>query len=343
MTIRSSRAPLHATTAGRLAAVGVLTTALAAVPLAGASAAVHRQSSRSGSAASAARAAAVVSAPTGWLRIAHLAPGVPAMDIYLTPSSGRRIVLRHAGYGTFTNYQTLKPGMYALVLRPAGSSATTAPVATYQVTIKAGTASTVAAIGSPGHVSTELFDDALVRPPTGSARVRLIQGAPAAASVTVSAVDGPLLAQDVPYGAVTGYANVPQGRWTLKVTEDGKSVATQVDVASGGVYSLVVVEEPNGGLTLDTGVDVSGKPVQAMGMGSKPVSMAVKTDAADSKTVPAGSVNTGEGGTAPLGDGPGGATGAAGPGSTTGTALVGALGVGLAVVALRRRRATARR
>lgn len=335
MITRTSTVTVHRTRAARLAAIGVVATVFAAVPLASASAAGLPQSVRPGSAAGAVRAGAVVSAPTGWLRIAHLAPGVPAMDVYLTPADGtRQIVLHRAGYGTFTNYQTLQPGTYALALRPAGSSAMSAPIASYQVTVKAGTAYTVAAIGSPGHVSTELFNDALVRPPAGSARVRLIQGAPAAASVTVSAVGGPLLAENVPYGAVTGYANVPQGRWTLKVTEDGKSVATQVDVASGGVYSLVVVQGRNGSLTLDTGVDVSGKPTQAVGKGSKPVSMSVKMDAADSRTAPVGSVNTGEGGTAPLAVG----LGSARPGA--GTALTGVVGLGLAAVALRRRRAT---
>lgn len=327
--------------AARFAAIGVLATGLVAVPVAGASAAVHPRSSRPGSAA-ALGTAPVVSAPTGWLRIAHLAPGVPPMDIYLTSSDGRQVVLRHAGYGTFTDYQTLQPGTYALALRTAGSSAMSAPVASYQVVVTAGKAATVAAIGSPGHLSTELFDDALVRPPAGSARVRLIQGAPAAASVTVSAVDGPLLAQDVPYGAVTGYANVPQGRWTLKVTEDGKSTATQVDVAAGGVYSLVVVQGRNGELTLDTGVDVSGKPVPATGRGKKAVSMTVTTDAADSTTAPAGSVDTGEGGTAGLGAGLG-ATSGSGAVDDAGTALTGVLGLGLAAAVLRRRRATAGR
>jgi len=154
----------------------------------------------------------------------------------------------------------------------------------------------------------------------------------------VTAVGGPLLAQGLTYGSITGYADVPQGHWDLKVTENGKQVATAVDVRSGGVYSLVVVQKANGSLTLDTGIDVNGKPVAATGKGGKPVSMAVHTDAADSTTKPAGSVNTGEGGTA------GSTTDAGGPLAMdvrTGVAGAGvaALGVtALGLAAARRRR-----
>jgi hypothetical protein len=280
---------------------------------------------------------AVVSAPTGWLRVAHLAPTVGPMDAYLTPRTGSTVVLHHVGYGAFSAYQTLEPGSFTLAMRPAGAAASSAPFASYAVTVRAGTASTIAALGSPGHLRTELFNDALVRPPAGDARVRLIQGAPAAAAVSITAVDGPLLASNVPYGSVTGYANVPQGRWTLAVTEDGTKVSTVVDVASGGVYSLVVVQTTDGGLTLNTGVDVSGKPMAAVGKGSAPVSMSVHKDAADSKSAPKGSVNTGEGGAAP--GAPGGYP-AAGYGGVT---FAGLSGLALAGAFMRRRRASIHR
>ncbi len=80
---------------------------------------------------------------------------------------------------------------------------------------------------------------------------------------------------------------------------------------------------------------MNGKPVAATGKGGKPVSMAVHTDAADSTTKPAGSVNTGEGGTA------GTATDAGGPlGADAGVGALGVAGLGAAigVSATRRRR-----
>jgi hypothetical protein len=317
---------------GRVAAgVAVATAILAAAPAVAAWA-------TTGVPAGEVASGAVVSAPTGWLRMAHLAPGVGPMDLYLTPLGGSTAtVIRHVAYGSFTAYRTLKPGTFDLAIRAAGSAASSAPLASYSVTVRAGTAATIAAVGTVGHLRTELFADALVRPPAGSARIRLIQGAPAAGEVSITAVDGPLLASDVAYGSVTGYADVRQGVWSLKVTEDGRTVATKIDVAAGGVYSLVVLQTSNGGLTLTTGIDVAGKPLAAVGKGSAPISMSMKTDAADSKSEPSGSVNTGEGGTAP--------DGAAGSSAIgyTGAALAGATGLAAVGALVRRRRVLSNR
>ncbi len=279
----------------------------------------------------------LTTAPTGWLRVTHLAPQVGSVNVFITPLDGSKaLVLHDIAYGAFSSYQTVKPGRYAVAMRPVGAGANSAAIASWQVAIKAGTAYTVAAVGTPGHLQSEVFTDALVQPAAGSARVRLIQGAPAAAAVSVTAVGGPLLAQGLTYGSITGYADVPQGHWDLKVTENGKQVATAVDVRSGGVYSLVVVQKANGALTLDTGVDVNGKPVAATGKGGKPVSMAVHTDAADSTTKPVGSVNTGEGGAAASSTTAG--SGLLGAGSTGLVAAVAAGAAGLGLILARRRR-----
>ena len=269
-------------------------------------------------------------APTGWLRVAHLSPGTPAVDIYLTSLDGKTDAkIRKAAYGSFTSYQSLPPGVYAVAMRLAGAPASSAPVVSWSVDVKAGAAYTVAAVGQPKALMDRLITDDLTTPPSGDARVRLIQGAPSAQQVTVSAVQGPVLAQDVPYGATTGYANVPQGRWTLKVTAAGKSAVTTVDVKAGGVYSLVVVQGTGGALKLSTG----GNDL-ATGVNGQPVSMKVTEDAA-AKTAAVGGVDTGFGGAAP--NAPSAVPGGAGelvPFGLAGVALAAGAGV-----ALRRRAA----
>ena len=270
-------------------------------------------------------------APTGWLRVAHLAPQVPAVDIYVTSLDGTtKIRIPKAGYGAFTSYRSLKPGVYGVAMRAAGSAATSAPAVTWSVQVKAGQAYTVAAVGTPGELSNRLITDDLTRPAAGKARVRLIQGARSVAPVTVQAVGGPLLAQNVPYGATTGYADVPAGRWALKVTSAGKTAATSVDVAAGGVYSLIVVQGKGGVLTLktssnDLATDVAGKPM----------SIDVEKDAA-APDAAVGGMDTGLGGTAPAAE-------AAGIASPTGLAGIGGTAVLLAGAGLvLRRRAAAR-
>jgi len=273
-------------------------------------------------------------APTGWLRVAHLAPTVPVVDIYLSSLDGKtKVKISNAGYGSFTSYRSLKPGVYGVAMRLAGSPATSAPAVTWSVQVKAGQAYTVAAIGKPGQIANRLITDDLTRPAKGKARVRLIQGAPSAQSVTVQAVGGPLLAKDVPYGATTSYADVPQGRWALKVTAGGKTSATSVDVAAGGVYSLTVVQGKGGALSLRT-----GNNDLATGVDRKPVSIKVAKDAA-APDAAVGGVNTGFGGAAP--NRPPAADAFTGPAGLAGLGAAALLVTG-ARVAVRRRVAAAR-
>ncbi|MEP7023248.1 MAG: hypothetical protein ABJB47_05430, partial [Actinomycetota bacterium] len=46
----------------------------------------------------------------GWLRLAHLSPNTPAVDVYLYSVGNPRakIVLKHVTYGTVSGYQNVK-------------------------------------------------------------------------------------------------------------------------------------------------------------------------------------------------------------------------------------------
>src|SRR5258708_30922254 len=82
-------------------------------------------------AASPASAAPASSAPaTGWLRLAHLSPNTPPVDVYLYNfgNAAARTVLKHVGYGTVSTYLPVKAGEYTVAMRSAGAAATAAPV-----------------------------------------------------------------------------------------------------------------------------------------------------------------------------------------------------------------------
>jgi hypothetical protein len=59
--------------------------------------------------ASPAASAAAEAAPDGWVRIAHLSPKAPAMDMYLYPFGrpGHPTILRDVSYGDVSAYMTL--------------------------------------------------------------------------------------------------------------------------------------------------------------------------------------------------------------------------------------------
>ena len=82
----------------------------------------------------AASAASTSAAATqdGWVRIAHLSPEAPAMDMYLYPFGNPRdlIVLRDVSYGDVSAYQTLSPGEYTVAMRGFGAPSSSKPALT---------------------------------------------------------------------------------------------------------------------------------------------------------------------------------------------------------------------
>src|SRR6266566_5594682 len=78
----------------------------------------------------AAAAASSAAAGTGWIRLAHLSPNTPAVDVYLYSfgNSNAKIVLRHVAYGTVSPYEAVSAGDYSVAMRSAGAAASSQPV-----------------------------------------------------------------------------------------------------------------------------------------------------------------------------------------------------------------------
>ncbi|SDW44700.1 protein of unknown function [Amycolatopsis xylanica] len=194
----------------------------------------------------------------GWIRVGHLSPKVPPVDIYVA-AFGRqeKVVIRKAGYGAVTPYSSLNPGAYTLSMRPADAAASTPPALTATVSISAQTAYSlfVFANGPDGTLKGELITDDLTQPKAGSGRVRLVQGSAAIAPVTVNGPNGMVVAKDAAYGLATPYADVPQGRWPFQLTGGGTSAQASVDVRAGSVTTVLVTENPGGGLKTESLAD----------------------------------------------------------------------------------------
>src|SRR5579871_2001548 len=125
-------------------------------------------------AAPAATASAATS--TGWIRLAHLSPNTPAVDVYLYSfgNSDAQIVLHHVAYGTVSPYEAVTAGDYSVAMRAAGASATSQPVLSTSVTITARHSYTVAGMGPESGLRLQVMNDDLTTP-SGQALVRVIQ------------------------------------------------------------------------------------------------------------------------------------------------------------------------
>jgi uncharacterized protein DUF4397 len=226
-------------------------------------------------------APASASAPgTGWVRLAHLSPGTPAVDVYLYPfgSPSAMLVLHHVAYGTVSPYQALAAGDYSVAMRLSGAMPSTRPVLSAAVDVAAGHAYTVAGLGPESGVRLAVLDDSLTAP-HGKALVRVIQASLRQHEVTVT-WGGHALAANLAFGAVSAYQAAAPGRAEIAVTSADVTATEAVTLAAGSVYTLVVLD------------------------GAKGLMTDVLTDAAGmSGTMPKGGVQTGLGGTA--GHGPG--------------------------------------
>jgi hypothetical protein len=257
-------------------------------------------------------APAALAAPAdGYVRLAHLSPDTPAVDVYLY-SKGKmtpRLVLRHVGYGALSPYQRLGRGAYTVAMRPADAAASSAPVLSTNVRVAGGAAYTVAGVGPYKGIKLQVLEDS-ASIPAGRAGLRIIEASLKEPTVDVTA-GGRDVARNLRFAAVTPYRSMLPKPATIKVTGgSGSPVQTKVPLMAGSIHTVVVLDGPSGLKLLNL------------------------VDTAKGKATPRGGVDTGLGGLAPSAHrsttGSWGVTAALG-----GLAALGALGVGL--VRLRRR------
>ncbi len=159
------------------------------------------------------------------LRLAHLAPDAPAVDVYL---DGERVV-SDLSFQSVTGYLPVPAGEHTVRVTPAGDSSTTVLEETVTLTDDA-PRYTVAVAGqlADGSVRPLLLSDAASNKDPSTAQVRVVHASPDAPNVTVSA-GGSALFEDVGFGEASDYAAVPAGDYSLSVgpaSDPGQTVAS---------------------------------------------------------------------------------------------------------------------
>jgi len=244
---------------------------------------------RLGSAAAALAAFAAVTlfasparaAGDGYVRLAHLSPDTPAVDVYLKSESNSVApqTFRGVAYGAMSQYLRLPVGTYLVAMRKAGAPASTKPVLTTQVGVENGAAYTVAGVGRFADLGLRVLKDDLQLPDPGKSKVRIIQASVKAPVLNVAGKNGKTIADGVQFATTTAYREVNPGKWSVQVepTGGGKTSVLPCTLGAGNVYSLVVLDDKNGGLKPELHVDAERQG-----------------------TVPLGGVATGDGGTQPV-------------------------------------------
>jgi len=200
----------------------------------------------------------------GWLRLAHLSPNAPAVDVYLYSfhDSNAMVVLHHVAYGTISGYEKVPSGEYTVAMRGAGASSSSPPVLSTSVDVQAGDAYTVAGMGPASGLRLQVLRDRLTTP-AGDALVRIIQASLNQHRVTVTA-GHQVLVSKLAFASVTSYQVVSPGTWVVRAAGESQHTSAVITLAPGTIHTIVVLDDP-GHLRLDDLVDAVGSQVLPTG------------------------------------------------------------------------------
>ena len=206
--------------------------------------------------------AASAASGTGYLRLAHLSPNTPAVDVYLysfgNPSA--MVVLHHVAYGEVSPYEAVASGEYTVAMRAAGAPASAKPVLSTTVDVVDGHAYTVAGMGPLSGIRLQVIEDSLAMT-RDAALVRTIQASMHQVPVTVTA-GSTVIGRDINFTTVTPYTEVSPGTVTVTAVGPTKRGSDQFTLARDTIYTIVVLDD-SGGLKLDALVDSSGSKIIA--------------------------------------------------------------------------------
>jgi Domain of unknown function (DUF4397) len=213
----------------------------------------------------------------GYLRLAHLSPDTPKVDVYVASFGNEDdpTVLRSVGYGALSPYQRVPAGSYTIAMRLEGAPAKEPPVLSTTIRLEAHTAATVAGMGKQANLELVTLTDGMELPDDGKTKIRVIQAAMSVPAVDSVDVAGSQIATDLAFTESTDYSQVTAGAATVVATAGSESAEESVDLVAGGTYTVVVQD-------LDSGIGVL--PIQDFGAAN---------------SIPTGGVEAGLGGSAP--------------------------------------------
>lgn len=210
-----------------------------------------------------------------YLRLAHLSPDTPSVDVYVAnvANPAAMTVFPGVGYGTVSEYQKVPAGSYTISMRPAGADPSSAPVIATTVNATPGAAYTIAGVGTFAQLGLKVLPDDLTLPPAGESKARVIQASASQPELDLKLASGGVLGTGVKFATTTDYVTVKSGAQNLQVSKGAKELTKLgLNLDQGAVYSVLVLDSPNG------------------------LAVTMKTDSVATAVVPTGGVETGSGG-----------------------------------------------
>ena len=210
------------------------------------------------------------------VRVAHFSPDASYVDVYMV-SLNRKQLFPNVFYKSVSAYWSVAAGPFTYEVRAAGASPESEPVIQVKGNLDAGKAYTVAAVGRRDQLQGLLLRDDMAPSAPGRGKVRFLDAAFDLPAVDIAVSGGPKL-RSLAYPEPTGYRQLGSGRHRVEVRRSGADavvVKGSVAVRPGTVTSVVLV-----------------------GGAGAPRELYAFSDAAGSRSAPAGGIRTGAGGAA---------------------------------------------
>lgn len=172
------------------------------------------------------------------VRVAHLSPDAPAVDVWV---DGER-VLGGVPFKAVSDYLVVPVGSHRIQVTPA--NATVPVVIDATLTFAAGSATTIAATGLLSDLEPIVLSDELDAP-GNAARVRFVHASPDAPAVDITANGGPVVFSNVAFREFEGYGSVGPGTYSLQVRPAGQTPVVLnlegITFAAGRAYTAFAV------------------------------------------------------------------------------------------------------
>jgi hypothetical protein len=212
------------------------------------------------------------------VRVLHLSPDAPKVDVYVDETK----TLTGVPFKTATKHAQVPAGTHTVQLRAAGSAAGGGPLGTARVTAAPGAAYTLAAVGLAAKLQVLVLEDDFTAPPPGKAKLRGIDASPQSPALDIAIAGGPVLFRDLNFPEATPFATIDAGSMALEVRLAG----TDRVVFRSGARPM-----PAGAILTVAGLESPSGTIEVV-----PI-----LDAAGAGATPRGGIATGAGGSAPAG------------------------------------------
>jgi hypothetical protein len=180
------------------------------------------------------------------VNIIHASPDAPGVDVYVNGE----LALENLEFGTASGWVALPAGEHQVQVTATGGAPEDA-VIDAPVTLEAGAAYEVAAVGLLADIAPVIYQTDLSALGEDEARIKVVHASPDVAGVDIAVTGGDVLIENLEFPAASEALVVPSGSYDLEVRPSGsEDVALPlpgVVLEAGTVYTVYAIGQAGDG------------------------------------------------------------------------------------------------